>query len=221
MSNAAQAGQGQGEAPAGGARLAEGAPAPAAPTFALGGSLGDHLEDDAPPPAPPPVEPEVEVTEGEDGAVEAPAAKYAQLPEATDEPLPAWVKIPKGFKFPRGRRAVFVFFHARLTDAPAFGDRQAILWSHTPEDEKFAFNRAQGDANRAPHELAKQMIRAVDGFTADWSGTPSQGNVDTFWRQIGGKYRDLLVRLYAQLHVLTREETDDFFVNCIAVRSSG
>lgn len=189
-------------------------PAVVADAFTVGGSMADHMEPDEPVVAEAPAAEEAEPDE-------KPAAKYAKLPEATSDALPAWVKVPKGFRFPKGRKAVFVFFHDYLTDTPLHGNRQAILWPLDPEDEKQSFNRAMGDANRAPGELAKQMIRAVDGFAADWTGTPSQGSVDRFWREIGGKYRDLLVRVYAQLHVLTPEETADFFEHCIAVRSSG
>lgn len=195
------------ETKAGAAGGSGGAPDPG---YTTGGSLSDHLEVEG--------DPVVEV-QADDQPVQVEQSRFA-LPDASDAPLPRWVKVPKDLKFPRGRRVVFVFFHEHLTDAPALGNRQAILWSLTPEDEKFAFTRAMGDANRAPGELAKQMLRAVDGYVADWSGTASPGSVDKFWREVGGRYRDLLIRLYAQLHVLSGKEVDDFFENCVAVRST-
>lgn len=197
-------------------KKAEGVEASDDGEFAMGGRLVDHAVDDG--------ESGAEVHEADapdaEKAAEAEAARL-KLPEASDDEIPPWAKVPKKIKFPKGRRVVFVYFHGRLTDAPAAGDRQAILWALDTEDERMAFNRAQGDANRAPGELAKQMVRAIDGHPVDWSGVPSPASVDKFWRELGGKYRDLMIRVYAQLHVLSREDVADFFENCVAVRSTG
>lgn len=146
---------------------------------------------------------------------------FAALPAARPGGAPAWVKIPEGFKFPRGRQVAFVKFRASWTDTPSKGDRQCILWSLTDADEKLALVRARGDVNRAASELAKQMVRALDGCSANWDGTPGGGNIDTWWNEIGGRCRGMLVRIFTQLHVLSEEERTDFFEKCIELRTAG
>lgn len=144
------------------------------------------------------------------------------LPEASTEGAPQWVKIPKGMKFPRGAPVVFIQFRAHLTASPSKGDRQAILWPLSDGDEKAAYQRAMSDPNRAPGQLAKQMVRSIDGHEVDWSGSPDHpGNIDRFWNEIGGRYRTQLIRLYTKLHILNEEEQRDFFENCVAVRTAG
>lgn len=156
--------------------------------------------------------------EEDDPSVVAP---FAELPAARPGGAPAWVKIPEGFKFPRGRQVAFIKFKADWTDTPDKGERQCILWSLTDADEKMALVRARGDVNRAASELAKQMVRALDGFSADWSGNPGSGNIDTWWNEIGGRCRGMLVRIFTQLHVLSEDERTDFFENCIELRTAG
>lgn len=158
---------------------------------------------------------------------EVAAAARRGLPASTSGGAPSWAKIPKdngqgkAFRFPRAAQVVFVRFKAELTRAPMKGDRSAILWELTDLDEKAALDRAMGDPNRAPSELSKQMIRAVDGVVPDWSGTPGTANIDQFWREIGARYRGQLIRIYTQMHLLQEEEQKDFFESCIAVRSTG
>ena len=144
-----------------------------------------------------------------------------QLPESKVGGAPAWAKIPSDLKFPRGRQVAFLRFRQEWTDTPASGERQCIVWSLTDADEKMALSRAMGDAARAASELTKQMLRSVDGFVADWSGAPSPANIDTWWRDIGARCRQMLIRIYTQLHVLSEDERKDFFENCIELRSAG
>ena len=167
---------------------------------------------------------DVDAAEGETEETEAPAVKpkrYFAMPDARAGGAPPWAKIPAGFKFPRGRQVAFLRFRAEWTDTPWKGDRQAVVWSLTDADEKIGLGRAMGDVNRAANELSKQMLRAIDGHEAVWDGTPGPGNVDRWWTEIGGKCRQILVRVYTQLHVLSEEERTDFFENCIEVRTTG
>jgi len=197
-----------------------------AATAALGQAMVDFLEPEpvvvSAAASPSTAEEVAQAEADEEPEAEPPVRVGGRLPKATSDRIPPWVKLPEGFRFPRNRAVAFLFFHAHMTDTPGKGDRQAIVWSLDPEGEKMAFGRALSDVNRAPAELSKQMVRAVDGHAVDWSGLPgAPGNVDVFWRDIGPKYRDLIQRVYVQLHVLTREETDDFFENCVALRYGG
>lgn len=171
--------------------------------------------------AEPEPEPEGIGTPEDEAAAAAPAKRFFEIPDARAGGAPPWAKIPAGFKFPRGRQVAFLRFRAEWTDTPWKGDRQAIVWTLTDADEKVALGRATGDVNRAASELSKQMLRAIDGHEVDWGGTPGPGNVDRWWTEIGGKCRQILVRVYTQLHVLSEEERADFFENCIEVRSTG
>lgn len=161
------------------------------------------------------------IREEEEVAIEPKAERFATLPEATQGGAPPWVKIPEGFKFPRGRQIAFVRFRAEWTDTPEAGERQAILWALTDADEKIALSRAMGDVNRAAGELAKQMVRAIDGYVSDWTGANGPANIDQWWNAIGGRCRGMLIRIFTQLHVLNEDERKDFFEHCIALRTAG
>jgi hypothetical protein len=145
--------------------------------------------------------------DGEDAPVEATA-------------VPDWAVIPPGLKMPPGRQIYFVRFRAGWTDRPSKGERQCILWNLTESEEKHALRRTRGDALRAADELAKQMVRAIDGKPADWTGAGGAGSVQTFWDEIGGKCRQLLKGHYAKTHMLDTAETADFFASCVAVRTA-
>lgn len=161
-------------------------------------------------------------TSDEVKAVEEESPDVGELPEANSEGAPDWVRIPDKMKFPRGAQVIFVRFRAELTAAPQKGERQAILWPLSEGDEKHAYMRAQSDPNRAPGQLAKQMIRAIDGHVVNWDGvSDGPGNVDRFWNEIGGRYRMQLIRLYSKLHILNVDEQRDFFEHCVAVRTAG
>lgn len=137
-----------------------------------------------------------------------------RIPKPTS--WPAWCPpIPTGVKIPKGRLAFPMRFREHLTDAPWKGERSFVLWSLSPGDEKLAYSRARGDAARGAAELAKQMIRVVDGVPAtDVRG--DAGSVDEFWNEIGGKCRQFLIKWYVQTHVMNEEEQTDFFENCVA-----
>lgn len=163
--------------------------------------------------------------ESETESVDEVEAKQAAKAIAGDDRLfkqpepgnwPVWCPpLPPGMKIPKGRMAFPMMFREEWTDARWKGPRTCVVWSLTPGDEKLAYARARGDAARGATELAKQMIRCIDGLPAsDVRGEP--GSVDEFWTEIGGKCRQNLVRWYVQTHVLNDKEQDDFFENCVA-----
>lgn len=139
-----------------------------------------------------------------------------------EKPLPDWATIPQGVTVPAGWHVWFVQFRARLTNTPERGDRHCVIWNLSESDEKHAAKRAKGDAMRVIDEMAKQMLRVVDGVPVDWTGSrASAGSVDRFWQEIGGKCRHRLKELYLKNHTMTVEETADFFEKCVAVRTAG
>jgi hypothetical protein len=148
------------------------------------------------------------------------------LEEKAEEPgdanvVPDWVEFPPGFKIPPGKQIGFLRFRAKWTDSPEMGDRTCIVWPLSDADEKFALKRTRGESARTLAELSKQMIRAVDGKKTAWTGNPNDGvDVDKFWDQLGGKCRQLIQNHYLKLHSLSSEELADFFLNCVAIRSS-
>jgi hypothetical protein len=136
---------------------------------------------------------------------------------------PAWAKVPKGMRFPKGIQVVFMRIRAGLTMYPSKGDRQVILWPLTDGDEKLAIGRSMSNAARAGVEMAKQMIRGIDGEPVNWTGDPNApgADVDRFWHEIGPKGRNLLQRVFTQLHAMNEDELVDFFEHCISVVSTG
>lgn len=157
-----------------------------------------------------------------DPEAEAEAAPSpAKLPEPAGDEVPDWVVLPAQMKAPRGRQVVFLRFPPALTAAPEKGERQCIVWSLSDGEEKLANDRTNGSSARAPSEFTKQMIRAVDGVMVDWSKARGPGSLDEFWREVGPKGRNLLMRIYTQLHLASEEETRDFFEHCVAVRTVG
>jgi len=135
--------------------------------------------------------------------------------EASGTDMPEWATIPVGMKMPKkGRSVAFLRIRADWTDEPDKGDRWCMCWSLTEADERLAYARSRGDAQRSLGELAKQAIRVVDGHRADWSGKMNApGAVNVFWNEIGAKGRMLVRNYYLQTHSLTNEEQIDFFAN--------
>jgi len=177
-----------------------------------------------------PIELEPEVIEA-DAATKAAAGvaevdggdHYLKLPQPkTALAAPPWAKVPPApFRFPRGVEVAFVRIRGELTAARQKGDRVLIIWGLSDGDEKLAVMRSMSDSNRVITEMAKQTIRAVDGHPADWTGKPGPGNIDQVWRELGGKGRGQIVRLYTQLHVFDAAEQADFFENCVALVATG
>lgn len=150
-------------------------------------------------------------------AAPAATAPIDRLPAPSGGEIPDWVVLPAGMKFPRGLPVLFLRFRARYYEAMG-EDRQAIVWPINVADQKLAYSRSNNDTNRAIDELTKQMIRVVDGHRVNWDGLPGPGNVDQWWDQIGGANRNILHRIFTQLHVPSREQVADFFENCVAVK---
>jgi len=142
------------------------------------------------------------------------------IPAPLGDGIPDWAIVPKDLRVPKGRQVIFIKIRAALTDTPEKGERQAICWSLSDGDEKFATDRCEGKAGRASSEYTKQMIRAVDGAVVNWMRSRGPGSLDEFWSEIGSKGRNLLMRTYSKLHLADDDEVRDFFENCIAVRTS-
>lgn len=183
----------------------------------------------------PPVIVASEEDEPEEPEAEAPPAAVADEPDAGEVPdetrYPEWAKVPTGLKIPAGRKLWFVALDTSLMARTTGGEeielrgkkrtcRQLIFWECNLGDRKLAFKRANGDANQAADELAMQMIRAVDGVAVTWSELRSPAYPPRIWADMGSKYRDLLHKLYASIHVLGQRELDDFFTNCVELRTA-
>ena len=157
--------------------------------------------------------------EDADHAVD-PLPAVAGVPDPEGDDVPEWGVVPENLRVPKGKRIMFIRFRAEWTDAPMKGERQCIIWTLTDGEEKLANDRCGGSSSRAPAEYSKQMIRAIDGVTVDWSKRVGPGSIDEFWREIGPKCRGMLMRIYAQLHLPSDPELNDFFEHCVAVRTA-
>jgi hypothetical protein len=163
-----------------------------------------------------------EVESDMEAAVNAAAVlRPLAFPTASNTDIPDWVIIPKGLKIPKHKQVFYIRFRAEMTDTPAKGERQAIVWANNLGDQKLAVMRSDRDPNRMSEQMAIQMIRAVDGHVADWTGELGNGNIEIWWDAIGPKCRSIIDRLFVQLHVATKEDLTDFFENCVAVRLQG
>jgi len=154
-------------------------------------------------------------------APEEEEAPKPKLPSASTDDVPEWAIVPANLRIPKGRQVFFLRFPAAMTDAQHKGDRQCIVWSLSDGEEKIANDRTGGSAGRAPAEFTKQMIRAIDGATVNWGVARGPGSIDEFYREIGPKCRNLLMRIYTQLHLASEDETRDFFESCVAARTAG
>lgn len=203
-----------------------------------------------------PLQPEPEMPEGaltaeaekaaeakdeSEAAAKAASILSMQLPVPEAGGKPAWVNVPEGFTFPRGKQVLFMKFKSAWTDAPWKGKtildpatganeidangkdvlyRQCVIWPINTADKKLALSRASRDPNRAADELTKQMVRVHDGLEADWAVVRANG-VEMFWNELGERCRGLLTRVFTQLHVLDIDSTRDFLANCIEARATG
>jgi hypothetical protein len=133
--------------------------------------------------------------------------------------FPTWVKLPAGLEFPPGRRIQALRFKAEWTDVPRKGERQCILWPLSEADEKLAYQRTRGESAMSLNELAKQMVRVVDGQLVTWGdGTPS--DLTQWWTEIGARCRTLIKNSYAKMHTLEAGDLAAFFTDCQAVRTA-
>lgn len=168
-----------------------------------------------------PTEEELAALENEDERYE-PAPMFNE-PEQSNSEIPSWVVMPPDLKLPSGRVVAYMLFKAEWTDTPNRGDRHCLLWPLTSRDETIALKRTRGDSQRTLAEMAKQMIRAVDGKTADWGLAKANGaavpNVEMFWNDIGAKCRQQITNYYLRTHSMTNEEAASFFGQCLHIRT--
>lgn len=156
---------------------------------------------------------------------EKPVRSVLRIPKAegAKRRAPVGFKIPKDLVFPRGIDVLFITLPAAITAYSNKGDRQLVLWPLTDADEKLAIGRSMSSTSRAASELAKQMIRAIDGERINWTGDPSQpgADLDRAWHEFGPKGRNMLQRIFNQTHAMTEEELVNFFEKCIVVVNMG
>jgi hypothetical protein len=133
--------------------------------------------------------------------------------------IPPWgMPIPRDMPVPKGKVPVYIRFLKEWTDRPDLQDRQCVIWTLSVSDEKLANKRASGvGESNALAELAKQMIKVVDGNPVDWSKRNKDADIDVFWEQIGPKCRSILVTMYLRLHSLSEVERCHFFEFCVGV----
>lgn len=148
--------------------------------------------------------------------------------DVAEEGIPAGAMIPAGFAFPPGWLVWFITFPASMTNRPKGPDRQCILWNLSEADEKRAVKMARGDGLRVIDEMAKCMIRSVDGKKIVWrpidprtEEAQSYGNLAQFWTEIGGKCRHQIKSLYLKTHAMDGAENARFFESCITPRTVG
>lgn len=170
---------------------------------------------------PSPEELEALEEEGEEGTGEpAPSVTASDLEREVDRSaVPAWVQIPANMEFPPfGVTWTAMRFLAEWTDRPHLGDRQCIVWNLSYGDEKFARRNAKGDAEAVMDEMAKRMIRAIDGEKVNWT-VGHEANPDKFWDEIGKRCRMLLLNHFMKTHQLEQAERLHFLANCLVVRT--
>lgn len=166
-----------------------------------------------------------------------PPAPLLRVPPPQKGGAPAWALVPPNIALPSARPVFYLRFPSAMTDDPrigkpvpsmtdeelkAFGSsdalfRQCIIWPVSVGDKKLAVQRAMGNEDRLQDELAKGMIRAVDGVAVD----DSSANLDVWWESVGERVRSQLRIVWLQLHRPTLQEQQVFFELCIEGRSAG
>ena len=178
---------------------------------------------------------------GAQKAQESPLEAAANHPGVPGE-IPPWVVVPQALRFPRNRQVSFLRIPSDWTtdhskglvypgEDPKAGryagkrHRQCILWSLSIADEKLARNAARGEPLAVYSEMAKRMVRAIDGHFVSWETGDVQrdgdlGHVPTFWEDIGPAARSLLVNHYHSTHALSKDQINHFFLGCVVTLSS-
>lgn len=160
------------------------------------------------------------MSEANEQVDEQPAASVGTEAQS-NEAIPAWVDVPADMNAPQGARVCFMRFMGAWTMFPEKGERQCVMWELSDNDERVALVRCRDNPANASNELAKQMIRVVDGVKVNWAAKRGEpGNIDDFWREIGPKCRNTIVRHYQRTHVMSVEETVHFLEHCVAVRTA-
>jgi hypothetical protein len=158
---------------------------------------------------------DAEETQTEKAEVKAQAVKrLGDLKEEWQENA-----IPSDLIIPRGEEVSILQFKAEHCKGIAKdkGNRSCVLWPLSVTDERVARQRMFGDATRGLEEMAKAMIRAIDGKTIKPEEYPL---VEKFWDEIGPRHRSMLVGWYQKTHNFDDGERLSFFVDCVAVRTA-
>ena len=158
---------------------------------------------------------------GVDPPIAADGTTAVAVASVSSEP-PKWAIIPKGLVFPKGRTIYFVRFPADMTDTPADGERQCIMWNLNMADEDLALARARGSQLRVNRELTMAMIRAVDGVQSDWTQSlaNSAGSVRIWMNKIGARCRLQLQNIYMRTHGVDEDMRKRFFTDCLVSMTS-
>lgn len=135
-------------------------------------------------------------------------AAAANPKSAIVQGAPPWAKVPSDLVIPRNVEVAFMKIPLKSGD-----EMTLVLWELGVRDERLARARTQGDFNtRLMDEMAKQMIRAIDGARVEWA---NPFTVERAWEEMGSKYRSVLNVWYLKSHQLSDDERVDFFEKCV------
>jgi hypothetical protein len=154
--------------------------------------------------------------------LDAAVASEGDEAEVGEKQLPEWARdaIPSDLKIPDGKQVFVLRFFADWCDVPKEGDHTVVIWNLTEADEKLAVKRVT-DGKRVLDEMAKQMIRAIDGRRVDWRTAGAKNNPMAFYARVGGKARQALKVFYAKRHTLNSVETTVFLAACVVAATPG
>lgn len=173
--------------------------------------------------------PDVELTEAEQAALDGHAQSaptedtrsgveklrsVINQPGAIVQGAPEWAKVPHDLRIPKDVEVGFF-----LVPLPDGSDMQIIMWELSVADERLARARADalGPGARLVEEMAKQMMRAIDGRKVDWMNPLP---IESAWERMRSKYRNLFGGYYMKMHQLDDTERTDFFANRVVARRS-
>lgn len=74
------------------------------------------------------------------------------------------------------------------------------------DEELACFKRSKGDNAKLATELAKQALVEANGKPL----TGADGSVDSFWKTLDPRLRQLVLTAYTELHGATEEDTQSF-----------
>jgi hypothetical protein len=143
-------------------------------------------------------------------------------PRGSRDALPAWaaMAIPADMEVPPGRTLAIMRFRTEWTDRADKGDRTCVLWNLSVGDEKLANQRGGDNVFTNTMEMAKQMVRAIDGLRVDYTGKVPAAQLDPWWDDIGKKCRGMIINHFIRAHSLTTSEKMDFLAVCLVARTN-
>ena len=86
------------------------------------------------------------------------------------------------------------------------GIHQVGLQTLTGDEELLCFKKAKGENAKLATELAKTALVEADGKKLSLA----DGTVDTFWKELDPRLRQLVLTAYTELHAAKEEDTDSF-----------